>query len=158
MAPNVRCRWVARELRTGETIFVATAPYETIRMMIYLAVSQEESHDNASSASFDDGTRRVRRRLQHPTSANEDNRTQISLIDIRRAYFNATVNPEEPIYVEFPPEDPMHGQRCGRLNRHLYGTRRAAAGWEDKYAETMENMGFVRGIASGCIFFHPAEI
>ncbi len=30
VAPNVRCRWVAREFRTGETCFAATAPYETI--------------------------------------------------------------------------------------------------------------------------------
>ncbi len=52
----------------------------------------------------------------------------------------------------------MFGKMCGRLNRHLYGTRRAAAGWEDEYARTMvEQMGFIRGIASGCLFVHPTR-
>ena len=44
------------------------------------------------------------------------------------------------------------------MNRHLYGTRRAAAGWEDEYARTMvETLGFTRGIASGCLFTHPTR-
>ena len=41
--------------------------------------------------------------MRHPTNPDDDNRVQISLIDIRRAYFNATVNKEELIYVELPP-------------------------------------------------------
>ena len=67
----------------------------------------------------------------HPEDANHQDRIQILFIDIKRAYFNAMVNDDEPIYVELPPEDPMHKKMCGRLNRHLYGARRAAAGWED---------------------------
>ena len=55
-------------------------------------------------------------------------RLDLSLIDIKRANLNATISEDAPIYVELPPEDPMAGRKCGRLNRHLYGTRGAAAG------------------------------
>ena len=61
------------------------------------------------------------------------------------------------IVVELPPEDPEHGRLCGRLRRHLYGTRGAAAGWEDEYATFMTEIGFRRGIASGCLFYHPGK-
>ena len=124
-------------------------------MMFSLAVSQEESDDNLKSQRFQDGTRRCRRTLRHPIDANDDDRAHISLVYIKRTYFNATVNPEEPIYVELPPEDPMHGSMRGRLNRHLYGTRKAAAGWEDEYAETMEGLKFVRGHCLGMYSSHP---
>ena len=50
----------------------------------------------------------------------------------------------------------MSGQgKCGKLQRHFYGTRGAAAGWESNYVQFMLNNGFVRGIASGCLFTHP---
>ena len=56
-----------------------------------------------------------------------------------------------------PPEDPEHGKRCGRLRRHLYGTRGAAAGWEEEYTSFLQELGFRRGMASGCLFFHPSR-
>ncbi len=40
-------------------------------------------------------------------------RLQISLIDVKRAYFNAVVDEATPIFVELPPEDPEHGRKCG---------------------------------------------
>ncbi len=40
------------------------------------------------------------------------------------------------------------------MKRHLYGTRGAAAGWEDEYSSFLVEAGFRRGIASGCIFHH----
>ncbi len=43
------------------------------------------------------------------------------------------------------------------MNRHLYGTRGAAAGWEDEYAGTMEELGFTRGLESGCLFYHEVR-
>ena len=46
-------------------------------------------------------------------------------------------------------EDPEHGRICGRLRRHLYGTRGAAAGWEDEYSALLQELGFKRGLASG---------
>ncbi len=67
------------------------------------------------------------------------------------------VGADTPIFVELPPEDPEHGRRCGRLKRHLYGTRGAAAGWEDEYSSFLVEVGFKRGMASGCIFHHPGR-
>ena len=85
-------------------------------------------------------------------------RLQIAMIDIKRAYFNAKVDDNCPICVELPPEDPMSGQvKCGCLNRHLYGTRGAAAGWEDEHTATTIKLGFRRGFASGCLFGHPTK-
>ena len=51
----------------------------------------------------------------------------------------------------------MHGRKCGRLRRHLYGTRGVAVGWEDEYVKTMTEIGFTRGSASGCLFHHPVR-
>ncbi len=133
-APNIRCRWVAREFRNGEdVIFAATAPYESIRLLLSIAAAKEETTHRGKVGS---------------------QRLQISLVDVKRAYFNATVDPSTPVFVELPPEDPMHGQKCGRLRRHLYGTRGAAAGCEDEYASFLLDIGFSRGIASGCLFCH----
>ena len=131
-------------------------------MMISLAVSQEENGgDGKQRTTTTTTTTRTSTRLtplRHPADPDDPHRIQILLVDVARAYFNASVDPDDPIYVELPPEYPMYGKMCGRLNRHLYGTRRAAAGWEDEYARTMvERLGFIRGIASGCLFFHPTR-
>jgi hypothetical protein len=134
MAPNVRCRWVAREFRDDQdVIFAATAPYESIRLLLSIAAAKEETSHKGKI-----GMQRL----------------QISMVDVRRAYFNAVVSDDTPVYVELPPEDPEHGRKCGRLRRHLYGTRGAAAGWEDEYSAFMTDVGFQRGIASGCLFHH----
>ena len=81
-------------------------------------------------------------------------RIQVSLVDVRRAYFNAKIDQDAPVYVRLPSEDPMCGVKCGKLNRHLYGTRGVAAGWESEYSQFLMSLGFERGIASGCLFFH----
>ncbi len=82
-------------------IFAATAPYEAIRLLLSIAATKEESITYKGKSG--------------------GQRLQISLIDVKRAYFNTVV--DEPIFVELPPEDPEHGRKCGRLKRHLYGTR-----------------------------------
>ena len=44
MAPNIRCRWVARELRDDQdVIFAATAPYEAIRLLLSIAAANEDN-------------------------------------------------------------------------------------------------------------------
>ncbi len=138
MVPNIRCRWVARDFRDEQdVIFAATAPYESIRLLLSIAAAMEESTKYKKKC----GAQRL----------------QVSLVDIKRAYFNAMVADDTPIFVELPPEDPEYGKRCGRLRRHLYGTRGAAAGWEEEYTAFLLELGFQRGIASGCLFFHPSR-
>lgn len=76
---------------------------------------------------------------------------KLEFIDIRRAYYQA--HARRRIYVELPPEDYEEG-KCGLLNKALQGTRDAAQCWEYEYSSFMEGLGFVRGIASPCIFFN----
>ncbi len=133
----MRCRWVARELRDDQdVIFAAIAPYESIRLLLCIAAAKEETSHKGKVGG---------------------ERLQISMIDIKRAYLNAIVDEDKPIYVELPPEDPEHGRKCGKLCRHLYGTRGAAAGWEDEYSSFMVQAGFTMAIASGCLFYHPGK-
>ena len=61
-----------------------------------------------------------------PSSPQE---TQIRLVDIKRAYFNAGVDPADPpTFVQLPDGDNDHVTMVARLLRHMYGTRMAADG------------------------------
>ena len=83
-------------------------------------------------------------------------RTQVLFVDISRAYFNAPTDPNEPAYFQLPAEDPDSGRGlCGLLQRHMYGTQKAAEGWQSEYSGALVAMGFVHGGACPCIFFHP---
>ena len=76
------------------------------------------------------------------------------MTDISRAYFNAKTDGEYPTYVEFPSEmDAPPGMR-GLLRRHMYGTRRAAEGWQEEYSTRLCVAGFTQGEASPCVFTH----
>lgn len=88
-----------------------------------------------------------------------EDRIQISLIDISRAYFHAKADDEHPTYVQLPAGDPDSAKGlCGHLQVHMYGTRRAAQGWHDDYSVVLEELGFRRGISSTCVFFHIERI
>ena len=88
-----------------------------------------------------------------PESAN---RVQISLIDVKRAYFNAQVDQDKtPCYVALPCEDPDAPHMCGKLLKHMYGTRMAADGWQEEYSTTLIEFGFVQGLANPNVFYHP---
>lgn len=113
-APNYRSRLVAREVRRPweEAIFAPTPPLESIRSVLSLAATDvygDKPH------------------VRDPLS---EQRTQVSILDISRAYFNAVMEGEGATYVELPHEDPDRAKGlCGLLNVHLYGTRAAAQGW-----------------------------
>ena len=72
-------------------------------------------------------------------------------IDVRRAYFHARAR--RLVYVDLPKEDQEEGM-CGRLDKSMYGTRDAAQNWEVEYSDFMESIGFKRGTASACVFWH----
>ena len=38
---------------------------------------------------------------------------------------------------------------------NLYGTRDAAANWQDLVARKMRSIGFVRGVYNPCTYYHP---
>ena len=141
--PNYRSRLVAREIRKPweDTIFAPTPPLESLRTVLSMAAT-----DLAGDS-------------PHVRDATAPNRTQVMVLDISRAYFNAKRDPDEdPTYVELPDEDPLKAKgMCGQLRVHMYGTRAAAEGWHSEYSSTMESMGFLRGDASACVFRHPTK-
>ena len=135
--PNYRSRLVAREIRRhGENpIFAPTPPLESLRMVLSLAATNLVGY------------------RKHVRDAVSEHRTQISFIDISRAYFCAATDPMKPTYVELPREDGDYGQKCGLLLKHMYGTRKAADGWHNEYAgHLVTEMGFEVGDASACVF------
>ena len=141
--PNIRSRLVARQIRQPgeEAIFAPTPPLEALRTILSLA-----STDIAG-------------RRKHVREATSERRTQISAIDISRAYFNASMDENsEPTYVALPPEHPGLAEGCcGLLRKHMYGTRAAADGWQQEYSGYMREIGFSQGVASPCIFVHEAR-
>ena len=84
-------------------------------------------------------------------------RSQVFLIDIACAYLNAVTPEDEPTYVELPPESGAPPGTCALLKRHMYGTRRAADGWQREYSSALEAMGFYQGSASACVLGHQEK-
>ena len=82
-------------------------------------------------------------------------RTQVSLIDVKRAYFNAVIDKrDKPPFVDLPAEDRDHGSMCGQLFRHMYGTRGAADGWQEECSTMLVRLGFRQGNACPNLCFH----
>ena len=112
--PNYRSRLVAREIRVpGEaSIFAPTPPLEALRTVLSMAATD------------------LKGLAKHVRDGDSAMRTQVAVIDISRAYFNAKKDcDKDPTYIELPEEDP--GKRkgmCGLLQVHMYGTRAAADG------------------------------
>ena len=80
------------------------------------------------------------------------------MVDIKRAYFNATIDPSEPpTFVQLPEEDPDHETMVGQLLRHMYGTRAAADGWQEAYSTFLVSLGFRQGDASAYVFHHSSR-
>ena len=138
--PNYRSRLVARQLKatdtSGKSYFAPAPPLEALRTVISMAMTRAGSH-------------------QPDWSPSSRTRMQISLIDVKRAYFNAQIDPNEPeTFVQLPSEDPDNDSMCGLLLRHMYGTRAAADGWQEEYSTSMVKLGFVQGDASPNVFRH----
>jgi len=141
-SPNYRARLVARQMRHQgvESIFAPTPPLEAIRTVLSLAATRLPG----------DGP--------HSRDPNSKRRIQVSFLDISRAYFNAPIDKEHPTFVELPPEHPQHGTAVAQLNMHMYGTLRAADGWQEEYSCTLvEKLGFIQGMTSPCIFSLPSR-
>ena len=131
--PNIRSRLVAREMRLPgeEAVFAPTPPLETLRMVLSHAVTDFEGEA---------------KKVYDPKS---EHRQQVLLIDISRAYFNAPTSDDKPTYVELPPDLGAAPDMCGLLKRHMYGTKRAAEGWQEEYSQALAEMGFRQGSAVG---------
>ncbi len=138
--PKYRSRLVARQMRahdvSGQNYFAPAPPLEALRTVISLAMTRVGSH-------------------QPHWDPESETRTQISLVDVKRAYFNAKVDPREPTtFVQLPPEDPDASDMCAQLLRHMYGTRLAADGWQEEYSTLLVSLGFRQGEACPNVFHH----
>ena len=138
--PMYRSRLVARELRLPgqESIFAPAPPQEALRTVLSMAATD------------------IKGAHKHDRRAESEMRTQVGVIDISRAYFNAVKDPEvDPTYAELPREDPGRAQgQCGLLRVRMYGTREAADGWHSEYFGFLKELGFAMGDASACAFRH----
>ena len=76
-------------------MFAPTLPLESLRTILSLAATTIEGS------------------LEHDYHPESPTRTQISFIDIARAYFCAKTDPDNPTYVELPEEEEVSGQMCG---------------------------------------------
>ncbi len=129
--PRYRSRLVAKELNLDkrEDLFAATPPVEAKKLLLSLAMTAGYGYDRQG----------------------KEMRLKIDCIDVRRAFFHAKCRRE--VYVELPAEDAEEGM-CGVLNMAMYGTRDAPQNWEYEYGEFMESLGFSKGEATPCLFYH----
>ena len=88
------------------------------------------------------------------SSSNKGEKLMVN--DVSRAYFSAPATRQ--VFVELPQEDKSDGDDLiGELNYSMYGTRDAALNWGEECASTMTELGYERGKASPCTFYHPAR-
>jgi hypothetical protein len=140
--PKYRSRLVARQLKatdkSGQSFFAPAPPLEALRTV--LSLSQTKIGD-----------------WQPDWDPLSTNRTQISTIDVSRAYFNAKVDDDHPAFVEFPAEVTDAQGMCGQLLKHMYGTRMAADGWQEEYSTLLVSLGFSQGMSCPNVFHHKAR-
>ena len=138
--PNYRSRLVARQLKAhnhiGETYFASVPPLEALGTVLSLAMTRVGAHQP----------------IWDPDSPN---RSQLSFIDIKRAYFNAKIDESDaPTFVSLPEEGPDNANMCGWLLCHMYSTRGAADSWQEEYSTALIELGFGQGISCPNVFHH----
>ena len=125
---NYRSRLVGREFNVGkdDTLYASTPPLEALRVVVSHAATEDPSEE----------------------------RREIIVCDVRRAYFYAKINRD--VYIELPAEDPESGgDLVGKLRLCLYGTRDAAKSWQETLSLHLESVGFKRGRGHPSVFHHP---
>ena len=131
-AENYRSRLVAKDFNQGkeEGIFAATPPLEALKLFI---------SDVATV-----GGRVTEEKI-------------LMINDVARAFFEADMRKE--LCVELPEESKMQGEGdvVGYLIKSLYGTRDAAANFQEEVRKFMEGAGFVRGKYNVCTYRHKEK-
>ncbi len=92
-------------------------------------------------------------RLLLSMAASSGNDIKVEVLDARKAHLHAFA--DRTVFVQLPPEETEAGY-CAKLVRCLYGTRDAPKRWEAYLSEQLVAMGFARGRASPCCYFHAA--
>ena len=133
--PEYRSRLVAKEMATykRDDLFAATPPLEAFKALLSAAVTKDVGWDNLTTP---------------------EGGMCLDVIDVKKAYFHSPALRD--IYVKLPPEDSEPGM-CGKLLKSLLGTRDAAQNWETAYSNFFVKIGFTRGKACPCAFYHSKK-
>ena len=133
--PEYRSRLVAKEMATykRDDLFAATPPLEAFKTLLSAAVTKDVGWNS-----------KVKR----------EGGMCLDIIDVKKAYFHSPALRE--IYVSLPPEDAEPGM-CGKLLKSMPGTRDAAQSWEMAYSNFLVKIGFERGRACPCAFYHSEK-
>ena len=132
--PNYRSRLVAKEFNNGaqEGLFAATPPLEALRLLI----------SDAATSDKHKGTEKV-----------------IMVNDVARAFFEAPV--KRTVCVELPPEALSEANpdqnMVGLLQMSLYGTRDAAANFQDEVRRFMSGAGFQQSLYNPQVYWHKGR-
>ncbi len=90
-------------------------------------------------------------RLLLSMAASSGHDIKVEVLDARKAHLHAFA--DRTVFVRLPPEVDEPGW-CARLVRCLYGTRDAPKRWQAFLDEQLVALGFAKGRASSCCFFH----
>jgi hypothetical protein len=90
-------------------------------------------------------------RLLLSLAASSGQDIKVEVLDARKAHLHAYA--DRTVFTQLPPEEAAPGY-CARLVRCLYGTRDAPKRWEAFLAEQLVALGFAKGRASPCCYFH----
>jgi hypothetical protein len=90
-------------------------------------------------------------RLLLALAASDGADVKVEVLDARKAHLHAFA--DRTVFTQLPPEEFAPGF-CARLVRCLYGTRDAPKRWEAYLAEQLVDLGFAKGKASPCCYFH----
>ena len=78
--------------------------------------------------------------------------------NLTETLYPQNTDPENPVHLQLPAEHPQASKgKVGLLLRHMYGTQRAADGWQQEYSSTLIGLGFTQGVASPRVFWHPGR-
>ena len=134
--PNYRSRLVAKEFNDGtqhDGLFAATPPLEALRLLI------------SEAATIRNGAK--------------ENQKVVMINDVARAFFEAPVR--RTVCVELPTEakGQYEGEEdvVGLLQMSLYGTRDAAANFQEEVKKTMTKLGFVQSRYSPSVYWHQGR-
>ena len=127
-APNIRSRLCAKEYKWKnpwlEDTFAGTPPWEGTKFIISKAMTQQRG------------------------KRGEWLKKKILILDISRAHFHPECRRE--LFIKLPIE--AGGTGYGRLLRCMYGTRDAAAEWENFHKEKLQGAGYRAGTSCTCVF------
>ena len=113
----VRSRLVAQEFAGGDDrddIFAATPPLFATKLRISDAASKGDGGKGEGA---------------------------LMVLDVTRAFLYGDI--EDSVYINLPPEDPIHGRGfVGALRKAMYGTRGAPKVWQGVVQVVMTNLAF----------------